>query len=141
MEKLKSTIQQFNHVAGEIDAAYHTASVKLGLTDSERDILYILSQESVSQSDICAYTGMSKQTVNSSVQKMIQSGILNPLSGERKEKLTFTEKGKDHVSQTVDKLIQAENRIFTHWSKKEQQEFIALNQKYLEMFLKELEEF
>ena len=141
MEKLNEGIMEFNKVAREIDAAYHTAAIKMGISDSERDILYILSQQSASQRDICFMTGMSKQTVNSSVQKMIKQGYLTPLSGEKKEVLNLTPKGISHVASTVDKLIKAENKIFSTWSDDEQRSFIELNNKYLEMFRKELEDF
>lgn len=141
MEKLNEGIMEFNKVAREIDAAYHVAAMKMGISDSERDILYILSQQPVSQRDICYMTGISKQTVNSSVQKMIRQGYLNPLTGEKKELLSLTPKGIIHVVKTVDKLIKAENKIFSKWSEDEQRLFIELNNKYLEMFKKELEDF
>ena len=140
MEKLAEGIMEFNKVAREINAAYHTASMKMRISDSERDILYILSQQPVSQRDICSMTGISKQTVNSSVQKMIKQGLLNPLTGEKKELLSLTQEGILHVSKTVDKLIRVENKIFASWSEQEQQSFLSLNNKYLEMFKKELED-
>ncbi len=79
MEKLIQGIAEFNKVAREIDNAYHIASVKMGISDSERYILYILSQQPVSQMDISNMTGLSKQTINSSVRKMINDGLLSAL--------------------------------------------------------------
>ncbi len=141
MEKLIKGIMDFNKVAREIDAAYHEASNKLGLSDSERDILYVLSQMEASQSEVCAMTGLTKQTVNSAVKKMINAGYIEPLKGEKKEKLIFTSKGKDYAESTIAKLVAAENKIFSRWSKEEQNEFIKLNQKYLELFKAEVNRF
>ncbi|MCR4892295.1 MAG: MarR family transcriptional regulator [Lachnospiraceae bacterium] len=139
MEKLSKNIAEFNRIAREIDAAYHLCSLKMGLSDSERDILYILSQEAVSQSDIVNMTGISKQTINSSVQKMIKDGYLEPLKGSKREPLILTGKGLQHISNTVEKLIHIENKIFSAWSDKAQKDFIDLNKKYHEMFMKELD--
>lgn len=141
MEKLIQGIMDFNKVAREIDAAYHDASNKLGLSDSERDILYVLSQMEASQSEVCAMTGLTKQTVNSAVKKMINAGYIEPLKGEKKEKLIFTSKGRDYAESTIAKLVAAENKIFGRWSKEEQNEFIKLNQKYLELFKEEINRF
>lgn len=141
MEKLIKEIMDFNKVAREIEAAYHEASNKLGLSDSERDILYVLSQMEASQSEVCAMTGLTKQTVNSAVKKMINAGYIEPLKGEKKEKLIFTSKGKDYAESTIAKLVAAENKIFSRWSKEEQNEFIKLNQKYLELFKAEVNRF
>lgn len=141
MEKLAKSMREFNQVAREIDAAYHTAAIRMDLSDSERDILYILSQGPVSQSDIVNMTGISKQTIHSSVQKMIRDGYISPLAGGKKEQLKLTPEGVAHVKSTVEKLIRAENRVFAGWSEEERESFIALNRKYLEMFKKEIEEF
>lgn len=141
MEKLLPQIIEFNKTEREIGAVYHTASIKMGISDSERDILYFLSQEPASQSDITYMTGMSKQTVHSSVQKMIKEGYLNPLTGAKKELLTLTPKGIDHINKTIDILIRAENKIFKKFSPEEQEYFITLNKKYLDMFKMELENF
>lgn len=86
-------------------------------------------------------TGMTKQTVNSSVKKLIQQGYIGPLTGERNALLSLTAEGIIHVEKTVDKLIRAENKIFSAWSEEEQKRFIELNNKYLMMFKKELEDF
>ena len=68
-------------------------------------------------------TGMTKQTVNSSVKKLIQQGYIGPLTGERNALLSLTAEGMIHVEKTVDKLIRAENKIFSAWSEEEQKRF------------------
>lgn len=138
MEKLSKGIRDFNQVAREIDAAYHLAAKQIGLSDSQRDILYILCQEQASQADICNMTGLSKQTVNSSVQHMVRDGYLQPLSGEKNEKLKLTETGSAFAERTIAKLIHAENAVFSSWSEENRELFITLNRNYLEAFLEEL---
>ncbi len=140
MEKLIPAIAEFNKVTREIDNAYHLASVKMGISDSERDILYFLSQQPLSQMDISNMTGLSKQTINSSVRKMINEGYLEPLKGTKNEKLSLTDKGIERVEHTVNKLIKIENKIFSNWTQDEQTKYINLNNQYLKMFRDELEE-
>lgn len=132
-------MQEFNRLVTEIDNVYHQAAKKLGITDSERDILYILTQGEFGQSDICHILGVSKQTVNSAVQKMVKQGILETPTGQRREKLKLTTAGELFVEEKIAPLIHAENRVFEAWTEEERTTFLELNRKYLAMFQKEVE--
>ena len=40
---MKIDFKEFNEILGRIDNGYHEAALKLGLSDSELDILYVLA--------------------------------------------------------------------------------------------------
>ena len=59
-------MQRVNYLQSEMNAAYHEAAVKLGMSDSTVQILYAIcnSGDSCLLSDICKLLGTSKQTIN-----------------------------------------------------------------------------
>ena len=73
MEKSSlSSLKRYNHLVGEIDAVYHEASLKLGMSDSVSKILYTICNvgSSCLLHDICKQTGLSKQTVHSAIRNL-----------------------------------------------------------------------
>lgn len=135
MEKaIIEDMRKFNYLIGEIDAAYHEASQKLGLSDSAMQILYIICNhgEECQLSQICRLSGISKQTINSALRKLEAEGIvrMESLTGRRK-KVCLTPQGKALASNTVSRLIDIENDIFGSWSKQERELYLRLTQRYL----------
>ena len=73
MEKrICSKIHRINYLNAELNALYHHASLKLGLTDSAAMVLYTIydNGENCLLSDIYKQSGVSKQTVNSAIRKL-----------------------------------------------------------------------
>ena len=72
------TSEQYTYLAGEINALYHEAAVKMGLSDSVQNILYVLCDQGsrCSQSEIGRLTGISRQTINSAIRKLERDGIV-----------------------------------------------------------------
>lgn len=131
---VSQNIKRFNHLTGEIGAVYHTASLKLGLSDSIMQILYTICDigESCLLTDICRLTGMTKQTVNSSIRNLERDGIvcLEAVNSKSK-KVLLTEKGAIFAEKTAVKIIKAENEIFDSWSDEEVKQYLLLTEKYL----------
>lgn len=144
MEKrIQADMERFNYLTSEIDAAYHEAALKLGLSDSAMQILYAVCNhgEPCPLRDICRLSGTSKQTINSALRRLEAEGILylEPLGGKKKQ-VCLTDCGRDTVERTVMRLIQVENDIFDSWTKAEREAYIALTQKYLSSFKERLRE-
>ncbi len=59
--------EQYTYLAGEINALYHEAAVKMGISDSVQNILYVLCEKGGKclQSEISKLTGISRQTIRS----------------------------------------------------------------------------
>lgn len=130
-------IHRINYLNAEIDALYHTASLKIGLSDSASMVLYTIydNGESCLLSDIYKQSGISKQTVNSALRKLESEGIL--ISEHYRGKLkrvVLTDEGKEYVGSTVARLFEAEKQTFTLWSAEEIDLHIMLTEKYIETF-------
>lgn len=136
-------MRQFNYLMNEIDAAYHEAALKFGLSDSALLILYTICSNGNDclLSDITQLSGVSKQTINSAVHKLEQEEIvyLEVFRG-RKKKIYLTEKGRALVKQSVLHIVEIENQILGSWTKEERKLYVDLTQRYLSSFREKMEE-
>lgn len=129
-------MKRYNHLIGEIDAVYHEMSLKLGLSDSALIILYTICDNSDRSScllqDICRRSGLSKQTVNSSIRKLEADGVLYLESvGPKAKNVCLTESGKLLASQTAGRIIHIENEIFASWTQEDVQKYLELTEAFL----------
>lgn len=126
-------IHRVNTVFDEITSLYHRASEKLGLSDSEMAVLYMICEygENLSQSDIMNITGMSKQTINSAVGRMEKTGWLTRAerSGHRRD-LKLTDSGKQVIREAIVPFREQEETIFADWTSEERETYLRLNYKY-----------
>ena len=138
----QTQIDKMNLLYSEIDSIYHTAALRLKLTDSALAVLYVLRTEEnqCSISDICKVTGIGKQTINSALRKMEREGIilLKAMDG-RKKTVTLTEKGAALSMTTADRLIDAENQAIADWSSDEISEYLRLMRKFRDCLKKEID--
>lgn len=134
-------MREINRITYELDALYHAAALKLGLSDSAMFILYMLYDHggSCPLSEIHG-AGMCKQTVNSAVRKLEAEGVvyLEPYKGNTKL-ARLTEKGRRAAESSVARLFFCEEQAFSTWTQEEIETFIALHQKYLTCLREELE--
>lgn len=136
-------MKRYNYMMSELDAAYHEASLKLGLSDSAMQVLYAICNhgESCLLNDICKLSGRSKQTINSALRKLEAEGIvyLEAFDGKKK-RVCLTELGKELVKDKVVRLIEIENAVFGSWSKEELDMYLTLTQRYLTSFKENIRE-
>ena len=129
------TLKRMNHLISEINAAYHDASLRLGISDSVCQILYTICNvgDRCLLSEICAQTGLSKQTINSALKVLGERGLveLSYVEGSRKSKqATLTENGRTFSRRHILPAIRAEERAFSYLSADEQQDLIRLVRRY-----------
>jgi DNA-binding MarR family transcriptional regulator len=140
-QKRFDEIHRINYLTYEMQALYHQASLKLGITDSVSIVLYTICDtgENCLLSDIYKKSGISKQTVNSAIRGLEADDILylKQHTG-RAKKIILTEKGKDYVNKTVAKLYEAEVQAFESWSTEEINTYIRLMEKYADCFRKQI---
>lgn len=128
-----STIGRLNRLSDEINALYHRASTKMGFADSDMSILYMLCDygHGLTQSDIISATGMSKQTVNSSVSRMAKAGWLTlGQKDHRRREIVLTEKGQEINDKVIHPFMEMEEHLFDTWSDEEKSIYLALNRRY-----------
>lgn len=131
---ITTELKRYNYLLNEMDAVYHEAAFKLGLSDSAMIILYTVCNhgEECLLNDITHFTGISKQTINSALRKLEADDIIYLKNMDKKKKMVcLTAKGKDFVQHTVVKILQIENEILGSWSEQEWTEYIDLTQRFL----------
>lgn len=136
-------IKRINYLAGEIDAAYHDAALRFGLSDSSLTILYAIcsSGHGCLLGDIYSLSGVRKQTINSALRKLEAEGIVYLTAVNGKKKMaSLTEKGQELANRTAVRLIRAENEIFDSWPQEEYEAYLALMQKFLTELTEKMKE-
>lgn len=125
--------RKFTYLSGEISSLYHELAVKIGISDSALDILYVLCEKGNQclQSDIFRLTGISRQTINSAIRKLEKDEIVYLKQGTgRNTVICLTEKGKLFLERNIVPIFEIENKIWNEWTAKEQRQYLMLTQKY-----------
>ena len=139
LKKISKEMKRYNYLIGEIEATYHEASLKLGLSDSALKILYAICDvgEGCLLQDICFYTGISKQTINSALRKLEEEKVLylKPFNAKSK-KVYLTDKGRKLAEKTAYRILRVEDEIFASWEKEDVEKYLELTEKY-QLCLKE----
>ena len=127
-------IHEINYLTAEIDALYHQASWKLGLSDSVSRVLYTIydTGEDCLLSDIYKKSGTSKQTVNSAIRKLEQEGMLylEPYHG-RSKRVVLTEQGRTLMERTAARIYEAENQALSAWPEADIDAYISFMERAL----------
>lgn len=144
MENIKqSEARRFNRLLAEIDAVYHEVAVRQGFSDSAMAILYALSDNGgqCRLPELIKISGENKQTVNSALRKLEKDDIvyLEPAGGKSK-RVCLTEKGFSTVHETVERVLEVENRIYSSWSREEWELYVQLTERYLCQIREEMKE-
>jgi len=128
-------LKEFNQIVCQINGVYHDICTKMGISDSDFDILYMICEQGdgCNQSTIYKSLWQKKSTINSSLKKLEKQGFLSIEPGEgRQTRIFLTEKGKELSANTAERVIAIENEVFNNWSKEDQEAMVRLNQRYLE---------
>ena len=131
----KNNILHYRQASGRLESLYHKIAVKQSLSDSACQILYTVCFSGTGRCpihDICRYSGLSKQTVNSSLRKLENDGIiyLEKVDG-RSKAVVLTEKGAELCSRTVLRLIEAEDKLLSQWSSEDLDLYIRLTERFI----------
>lgn len=135
-------LQEFDRLNNSINELYHEIATKQGLSDSAYAILQavLVLGNGCTQTEIYKYTLLNKQTVNSSVKKLSQDGLIEFQQGNRREqKIYLTTTGEKFVNEKILPIEQAENEVFEEMSAEEHQEILRLTGKYLSSFRSKIE--
>lgn len=144
MDTIKqSEARRYNRLLSEIDEVYHEIALRQGFSDSAMAVLYALSDNDgdCRLADLVKLSGTSKQTINSALRRLEQEEIiyLEPAGG-RSKRVCLTEKGFSTVRETVDRVLAAEERIYSSWSKEEWELYVRLTERFLSQIREEMKE-
>lgn len=122
-----------NNLEKDIDNLYTRAAAHVGLSDSAFDILYALDAygDECSQKDLCERCWMGKQTINSSIKRLCQQGIIEKTPGSgRTTVIGLTAAGHTLVEEKVRPLIEAEATAMHALSDEELELAVGLMMRY-----------
>lgn len=139
--KYVDRIHKINCVLTDTNAIYHQAALKFGLSDSAMFVLYMLEYKGGSclLNDVCKELGISKQTVNSTIRKLEDDGIIYLEQDKGKTKrICLTEKGKPSAKQTGGRLLEIECKVMAEWGDEEIEQYIRLTEKYNALFSEQI---
>lgn len=128
-------VRELYGVFRQIDEFYHEVAAAQGLSDSAYTVLQtvLVQGEGCTQTEICRRTFLNKQTVNSSVRKLREDGILRLEKGRGREAgLYLTERGARVVRERVLPLEEAERRAFAGMSAGDRADILRLTRLYLD---------
>lgn len=132
---------ELNKAYNELNGLYHDISLKLGLSDSESMVMYMLYDEiePLTQSDIVKATGLSKQTLNSTIRKLEKEEIIVLRKvNEKSKKILMTHKGKILIEQKMKPLVEMEERVLASWTEKERLKYLELLRRFEKQLEKEV---
>lgn len=121
--------KEWNRSVNEIMHLYHELCVKLDISDSEQVILNTIHDEEgpLTQSDIVRLTGMTKQTVHSSIRELAKKNVirLDAIDAKSKE-IVLTEEGTLYLQEKVIPMIDIENRVLSQWTPEERETYVKM---------------
>ncbi|MDO4648585.1 MAG: MarR family transcriptional regulator [Eubacteriales bacterium] len=135
-------LNEFNNIFGMIDSAYHEAALKIGMSDSELSIYYVMAihGDGSNQSLLYKETGQKKSTINSCIRKLEKEDMVYLKAGEgRNTRVFLTEAGKARMAK-VKKIVDIEKSIYASWNDEERALFMELNKRYAEQFEEAIKE-
>lgn len=135
-------VQRVNCLTNDLDALYHQAARKMGISDSVLIVLYMIHEkgDGCLLYEICKGSGISKQTINSALRKLEADDILYLKQDKGKTKRVYlTGKGKAYMLQTAGRLLEAESDAFHDWTKEELEMYLKLLEKYNCSFREQIE--
>ena len=135
--KQNETLRDFDRLNRQIDELYHEIAAKRGLSDSAYGILQamLVLGEGCTQTAVCRYACLNKQTVNSSVRRMVQDGLIELRRGEGREMhMHLTVQGKRMMRERVLPVERAESEVFDEMPVEDQRTILRLMSHYLDSF-------
>lgn len=130
----------------EVDAIYYKIATSFKLSESAFWILYMLADtgQECSQQEISKQLSISKQTVNSAIQSLVQKGYIflecSSIPSRRKN-VRMTDRGKRFIRQHITPLQNAEREAFLKMKNLEQEQYVSLAQTYTFNLQTEIEKF
>lgn len=139
--RLSKEIRRLNRLISETDAAYHSCAVRLGLSDSALKILYTVYScgGECMLREVSLQTGVSKQTLSSSVAVLERGGTVALKPEGRRKRLSLTPAGLELAERTAALVMAAENRVFAGWERVDMEKYLELTERYLNDFQRETE--
>lgn len=135
-------LHRVNCLGNDMNALYHQAARRLGISDSALRILYAVQErgDRCLLHDVCRDSGLSKQTINSAIRGLEKQGVLYlEQDGGKKKRICLTDAGRAYMQRTAGCLLEAESNAFAEWTQQEFAVYLNLLEKYNRAFEKQVQ--
>ena len=126
---------EFNRLTKAFSELYHDICVQIGISDSVFDIFYAITAlgDGCCQKDICNYAFTSKQTIHSSIHKLVKENLIYLESGKGREQHIFlTPQGEQFIKEKIAPVVIMENQACSLMKPEELDSLLELTEKYFE---------
>lgn len=134
------TNQLFNTEFNRMNGIYRNIIQKFNMPECQFWILYALYTEnkSLTQSEIKEYLCFPKQTIHSSIHKLMKQNFITLIETHGKKKFfSLTNEGRKLAEETVGIVQKKEILTFEDFSEEERELFISLFSRYCDLLEKE----
>ncbi len=134
-----ANVNDYRALFWESDGIYNEVMEKSGFSSSEFMSLYCIANGTNTQSNISKKLYIPKQTINSSIKKLISLGYvaMSSIDGNNKTKsLYLTPLGQEVYKQKIAVIDDIEDELWRELDEKEADTLFALTQKYNRLFKK-----
>lgn len=128
----QETVQAIDDFYRRTDELYRQTAWRMGLPDCAFDILYALVQEDgLTQKQLCERGFSSKQTVHSSIKRLVAKGVVT-LRGDspRSQRVFLTDRGREEYEGHIRAVMEAEVAAVDLFSPEEQRALVAAVERY-----------
>lgn len=135
--QINDKVKYLNKVLCEVEKIYQGLLTKNKLSDSEYVLLFSILElgEGCLQKDIAQNSYISKKTLNSTVKKLEQDGLITLKSGKYPNMhIYLTSKGHEYIKTKVIPIIETENKIMNGITDDEFENFYTTTSKYIKIF-------
>ncbi len=137
-------LKTLNCQTKKIEAVYYKLALNSKMSESAFWILYVLAgaEHECSQREISKELSISRQTINSAIQSLVQRGYIFLEQSSvftRRKNICMTEKGKRFVEERILPLQEAEREALLKMDDLSQNQYVALSQVYAENLQAEIE--
>lgn len=136
--EVSDKVKYIHNTLCKIDKIYDALLKQAQMTDSEYVLLFnmLVCGKACSQKDIAENTYISTRTLNSTVKKLEQKGLIQLTPGKYPYRfINLTEKGVQYVQEKLIPIIKTEEQVYKNVSSEDFEYFIKLADKYIDMFL------
>lgn len=130
----------FNTEFNRMNGIYRILTQKYSMPECQFWILYALyeKRKPLTQSELKEYLISPKQTIHSSIQKLMEQNFITLTKTHGKKKyFSLTEEGRKLAEETVGTVQKKEILAFEGFSEEEREQFISLLSRYCDLLEKE----
>ena len=138
------SIEAYWETYKDLDRIYSRFAKECGLSDGEYWALVMIREGCTTQTQIREEFPLNKQTIHSAIKQLVKKGLIRLETKEdnqREKKILLTKEGEDFIRNHIDGMIQLEKKAWDMMRNEEQEQLIALSQRYNDLLESELERY